>query len=683
MSGHSIVVCAFGPAATTRTAVQRARRIAGPSGSVVVFAAHAGVADSVRNLPAGAARRIDGHGTPAAAAALASLDGPVLFVHDDVLITPDGVRALARAERGEGVAVPWTNDLGVDHYLGSLPKVRAGDGALRRAGQAAPKPPAKAARYRPSCAYGDVRALAALLNNELIYAGTIIEDAVLPATVVAGAIASHDGSCVEQLLPPVGRDGRPLLVASLIVRDEERMLPECLASLEGVVDRIEICDTGSTDATIEIARAAGASVIERTWRDDFAWARNEGLSQCQDAWFVLVLDADERLVCADPVMLRRRLATAAGDGRSYMMKVSNIEDIGAGQTGRSSSMGARVFPPTEVHYEGLIHEQPVAIDKTRSVSWTLLEGVSLEHHGYRMEVFEAKNKAERNISLARRAYEVAPSPQTAMNYGRALTTAGADLALQVRLYSEALADADYFTPAARASLLTRLGEVHLALQQAEQALGCAREALDLLPGDDAALAMHGDAARALGRNDLIIDAARRSREETSTRPVYASDVTWGAARSREVEALLRVGQFEEAFAALEEILRVKPESFDGWAALADSLFAASPEDALGLMVQLSVIGGAVGAFRAIGERSSPVTIAECGAAYVQMGGREPHVVQLAFAATLVARRWDIYEALSPAAFVLERQAVENIVERATQRGAANPALPLLATAGVA
>ena len=53
---------------------------------------------------------------------------------------------------------------------------------------------------------------------------------------------------------------KPQLSASLIVRDEEAMLPDCLASLAGVVDMIHVYDTGSSDTTIEIARSAGAVV---------------------------------------------------------------------------------------------------------------------------------------------------------------------------------------------------------------------------------------------------------------------------------------------------------------------------------------------------------------------------------------------------------------------------------------
>ena len=84
------------------------------------------------------------------------------------------------------------------------------------------------------------------------------------------------------------------VAAAMIVRDEARFLPGCLASLHGKVDEIVVVDTGSRDATIAIAEAAGARVFRFDWADDFAAARNRGLAEVTADW-VLYIDADERL----------------------------------------------------------------------------------------------------------------------------------------------------------------------------------------------------------------------------------------------------------------------------------------------------------------------------------------------------------------------------------------------------
>lgn len=91
---------------------------------------------------------------------------------------------------------------------------------------------------------------------------------------------------------------RPLLSASLIVRDEEAMLPECLESLQVLVEEIVVVDTGSVDDTVAVARRYGAKVFHRPWDDDFSAARNASLDQVTGKW-VLYIDADERLVVTD------------------------------------------------------------------------------------------------------------------------------------------------------------------------------------------------------------------------------------------------------------------------------------------------------------------------------------------------------------------------------------------------
>src|SRR4051794_8309888 len=107
----------------------------------------------------------------------------------------------------------------------------------------------------------------------------------------------------------------PLLAAALIVRDEAARLPGCLAALAALgplVDHVVVHDTGSLDDSREIARAAGATVVEGSWQDDFALARNVALAATSARW-VLMVDADERVV-ADPDRLRALLESADADG---------------------------------------------------------------------------------------------------------------------------------------------------------------------------------------------------------------------------------------------------------------------------------------------------------------------------------------------------------------------------------
>ena len=85
-----------------------------------------------------------------------------------------------------------------------------------------------------------------------------------------------------------------MLSLSMIVRNEEARLAACLASVSALADEMVVVDTGSTDATIAIAEAAGARVKQIDWPGDFAPARNQALEFLKGDW-VLVLDADEQL----------------------------------------------------------------------------------------------------------------------------------------------------------------------------------------------------------------------------------------------------------------------------------------------------------------------------------------------------------------------------------------------------
>jgi len=108
---------------------------------------------------------------------------------------------------------------------------------------------------------------------------------------------------------PVATSQPVLLSAALIVRDESRVLGECLASIRRIVDEIVVVDTGSVDDTVAIALRHGARVIHHAWRDDFAEARNVALDAAQGEW-ILYIDADERLSNADRAGVERMLTGA-------------------------------------------------------------------------------------------------------------------------------------------------------------------------------------------------------------------------------------------------------------------------------------------------------------------------------------------------------------------------------------
>jgi glycosyltransferase involved in cell wall biosynthesis len=179
----------------------------------------------------------------------------------------------------------------------------------------------------------------------------------------------------------------------MIARDEAVAIARALESARPYVDRMIVLDTGSIDATREIARATGAEVHSFVWCDDFAAARNAALA-CSDAAWNLILDADEWIEAG-----AEALATLpAGGGVLGEVRIASRMDQ-AGDAGIGQAWLPRVLP-RGVRYAGRIHEQPVSgLPRVRLA-------LTLGHDGYTAE--NLARKGARNETLLMRELEDAP-----------------------------------------------------------------------------------------------------------------------------------------------------------------------------------------------------------------------------------------------------------------------------------
>lgn len=93
-------------------------------------------------------------------------------------------------------------------------------------------------------------------------------------------------------MPGLSSERAPLSVV-VITRDEAANIADCLAGVAFAAECI-VVDGGSSDATVEIARAQGARVTQASDWPGFGPQKNRALAQATQPW-VLSIDADERV----------------------------------------------------------------------------------------------------------------------------------------------------------------------------------------------------------------------------------------------------------------------------------------------------------------------------------------------------------------------------------------------------
>jgi tetratricopeptide (TPR) repeat protein len=265
----------------------------------------------------------------------------------------------------------------------------------------------------------------------------------------------------------------------MIVKDEEEMLPGCLAAMQDHVDEMIVVDTGSTDRTREIAEEYGAKLIEFPWTGSFSEARNVSLDAASSEW-VIYLDADEHVVEDDAKHLKKLARKRWLEG-IYLVETNftGLEEMG----GQTTHLALRMFRNRpEYRFEGIVHEQKLQAFPTYLPERFQTSPVRVNHYGYLKQRIDARDKRERNLSLllAQRESE-APNAFVEFNIGSEYTAM--DDWATARSYLERAFDlaraeredwqSTQFAPLMVARLITArrtTGDVVEALSLIEQAL---------------------------------------------------------------------------------------------------------------------------------------------------------------------------------------------------------------------
>lgn len=325
--------------------------------------------------------------------------------------------------------------------------------------------------------------------------------------------------------PDRARSAPPRLSLCMIVRDEARCLARALRSALPCCPDLVVVDTGSCDATREVARGFGARVFDLPWGDDFSAARNFALARARGDW-ALILDADEALGPAAPEALQALVERPAAD--AYRVMTRNYSGAQALEGWRPCARGE----------EGMARGAPGWFPSWKIRLFRRLSGVRFVNR-----VHELVEPAVAALRL-----RVADATVPVHHYGywetdpRRLGKGDLYERLGLSKAAETGSAKSYYELGAQALGNGKPGEAARYL----------RRAVELRPG-------YADAAFALGQ--ACETAGRPSEADDAYRQAAASAPNHWESRINRANLLWRMGRIEEAAEAYREAQRAGPESW--------------------------------------------------------------------------------------------------------------------------
>lgn len=149
----------------------------------------------------------------------------------------------------------------------------------------------------------------------------------------------------------------PTLSVAMIVKNEAHHLAQCLDTVTAWVDEIVILDSGSTDATQQIAEQYGAKFYQNTDWPGFGKQRQLA-QQYVTSDYVLWLDADERVT---PELRQSIQAAIAQDAPNTAYKIPRLSEIfghNIRHSGWYPDYVIRLYRKDFAHYgDQLVHEK--------------------------------------------------------------------------------------------------------------------------------------------------------------------------------------------------------------------------------------------------------------------------------------------------------------------------------------
>lgn len=213
------------------------------------------------------------------------------------------------------------------------------------------------------------------------------------------------------------------LSAVVIACNEADRIGRCLASVRGVCAEMLVLDSGSTDATVEVARSFGARVEHQQWLG-FAAQKNEAIAHATQPW-LLLLDADEWL----PEEGAEKLRALFADGTVEQADAWRLRRINwfLGTRLRRVERFERLVRPDHRFLPMKIHERPdLAGKRVRDSDIAIGHNTarSLPQHREKLKRY-ARLWAEQKFAEGRRCSALAPWTHAAAYWLKAYLRDGA------------------------------------------------------------------------------------------------------------------------------------------------------------------------------------------------------------------------------------------------------------------
>lgn len=283
----------------------------------------------------------------------------------------------------------------------------------------------------------------------------------------------------------VNTEERATVSVAIIAKDEAATITPTIQSVRDIVDEIVVLvDDTTTDKTAELAKQAGADIVELyKWEDNFAKARNQAIEKCSKDW-VLIMDAHEVLHPNSKMVLvnlMERVRGKAGDlrdtevfsGYVYMNpKGDDLENL----IPETFLMQPRLFKNNGDHYyESRVHNYLVTKEGNKGLKRPVPELVFIHKRTRDNDQARRKQRAEMNIPILKQ--DIKDNPENPRPYFYLANTL-----YEMEKFDES---ADYYEqylaksgwPQERAQALLMLASIYGDKKDFKKARECAMQAI--------------------------------------------------------------------------------------------------------------------------------------------------------------------------------------------------------------